>query len=39
LLGRGCKKCSKQSHEFACPILAKADMRVEWSESLGPKWP
>src|SRR5215813_6544796 len=28
LPGRACKKCLKQSHEFTCPLLAKADMRV-----------
>jgi hypothetical protein len=26
---RACNKCLKESHEFTCPLLAKADMRVD----------
>ena len=26
---RACDKCLKESHEFTCPLLAKADMRVD----------
>ena len=29
LLGRACNKCLKESHEFICPLLANADMRVD----------
>ena len=29
LPGRACSKCLKESHEFTCPLLAKADMRVD----------
>src|SRR6516165_602557 len=34
---RACNKCLKESHEFTCPLLAKADMRVAQIKQTAPE--